>query len=111
MEVKFWACNFGSGCSRGGAALESGNVSRSLTSSLGRPDQYADPLSFGGSQRELLAGALRHCETETGPRYDIRFACDTPPLQIYYMNAVFLAYCVSVFTAVILMSHNHLCNC
>ena len=82
LGVNLWACIFGPGCSRSTASSGVGLCSRSLTWP-GRLDQYHGLLCYSDSQRELFAGAVRHSGAEIHWRYDIRFACDTLPLQIY----------------------------
>jgi hypothetical protein len=89
VGVKFWASIFGSGCSRGTAALESGNVPRA--------SRRLQAARINTTNRHATVAANVSCSQDTTirklcPRYDIRFTCNKLPLLIYDNAAEYLPY-------------------
>ena len=92
MNVKFWASIFGSGCSRGTAAMESGNVPgafrRRQAARINTTNRHATVAANVSCSQQYSDTAIR----KLCPRYDIRFACDTLQLQMYDNAAEYLPY-------------------
>jgi hypothetical protein len=83
IKVKFWASIFASGSLRGNAALESGNVPgasrRRQAARINTTNCHATVAANVSCSQERSDTVIR----TLCPRYDIRFACDSLPFQIY----------------------------